>query len=169
MRHILGTLVAGVAIILVTGCGSSSTTATDPASDPAGSPSSSPSAGQSRSPGPVSDAVVLPLISMVGAGGRPSTIAAPLNTPREIDRFVQQFPAPTTQQRLRSAIAAAPGGPGSDVVGQIVAVGCDRPPGVDVVVDPDGRVELVPHEVASPLPECLAAVTTIAIAVIPAA
>ena len=35
------------------------------------------------------------------------------------------------------------------------------------MVNKDGRVELVPHEVASPLPECLAAVTTVAIAVLP--
>ena len=57
--------------------------------------------------------------------------------------------------------------PGHDVVGQVVAVGCDRPPGVDVMADNDGDIRLVPHEVASPLEECLAAVTTVAVAVLP--
>jgi hypothetical protein len=33
--------------------------------------------------------------------------------------------------------------------------------------NPDGSVSLVPHEVASPLQECLAPVTTVAIAVLP--
>ncbi len=48
-----------------------------------------------------------------------------------------------------------------------MAVGCDRPPGADVMVNGDGDVVLVPHEVASPLEECLAAVTTVAVAVLP--
>ena len=52
-------------------------------------------------------------------------------------------------------------------MGQIVAVGCDRPPGVDVMADAAGDIRLVPHQVASPLEECLAAVTTVALAVLP--
>ena len=153
-------LVTGTALALTAGCGSSSSSiAMDPASDPAGNPS--------LTPGPVEGAQVLPLISMTGIGGHASTSAAPLNSSRDITEFVGQFPSPLTQKRLRSAIAAAPSMPGHDLVGQVVAIGCDRPPGVTVMVNKDGRVELVPHEVASPLPECLAAVTTVAIAVLP--
>jgi hypothetical protein len=153
-------LVTGTALALTAGCGSSSSSiAMDPASDPAGNPSSTP--------GPVEGAQVLPLISMTGIGGQASTTAAPLNSAGDITRFVRQFPSPLTQKRLRSAIVAAPSTPGHDLVGQVVAIGCDRPPGVTVMVNKDGRVELVPHEVASPLPECLAAVTTIAIALLP--
>lgn len=164
MRRTLGTLTAalvtGTALALTAGCGSSSSSiATDPASDPAGNPSTTP--------GPVEGAQVLPLISMTGIGGQASTTAAPLNSAGDITRFVRQFRSPLTQKRLRSAIVAAPSTPGHDLVGQVVAIGCDRPPGVTVMVNKDGRVELVPHEVASPLPECLAAVTTVAIAVLP--
>jgi hypothetical protein len=36
-----------------------------------------------------------------------------------------------------------------------------------VIANDEGQVELVPREVASPLEECLAAVTTVAIAVLP--
>jgi hypothetical protein len=53
------------------------------------------------------------------------------------------------------------------VFGAVIAVGCDRPPGADVVVDGSGRVQILPHEVASPLEECLVAVTTVAIADVP--
>jgi hypothetical protein len=164
MRRTLGTLTAalvtGTALALTAGCGSSSSSiAMDPASDPAGNPS--------LTPGPVEGAHVLPLISMTGIGGHASTTAVPLNSASDITRFVRQFPSPLTQKRLRRAIVAAPSTPGHDVVGQVVAIGCDRPPGVTVMVNKDGRVELVPHEVASPLEECLAAVTSIAIAVLP--
>jgi hypothetical protein len=164
MRRSLGTLAAallsGTALALTAGCGSSSSSiATDPASDPAGNPSSTP--------GPVEGAQVLPLISMTGIGGHPSTTAAPLNSASDIAKFLRQFPAPATQKRLHQAIVAAPSTPGHDLVGQVVMVGCDRPPGVTAVVNKEGQVELVPHEVASPLQECLAAVTTVAIAVVP--
>jgi hypothetical protein len=160
MRRLLGTLLATVVLGTTAACGSSSSSiATDPASDPAGNPS--------RTPGPIEGAHVLPPISMTGIGGRAARTATPLNTPGEIARFLRQFPAPATQKRLRGAILAAPHPPGHDVVGQVVAIGCDRPPGVSAVVSKEGAVELVPGEVASPLQECLAAVTTVAIAVVP--
>jgi hypothetical protein len=165
MRRTLGNLTAALltaATLAVTaGCGSSSSSvATDPVSDPAGVPS--------RTPGPIPGANVLPLISMTGIGGRAAGPATVLDTPDQIDGFVDQFPASGTQNRLRNAIDAAPVPAGHDLFGQVIAVGCDRPPGADVMVSKDGNVELVPHEVASPLEECLAAVTTVALAVVPA-
>jgi hypothetical protein len=108
---------------------------------------------------------VLPLISMTGGGGRPTTTAQPLDTSAQARRFVSQFHVPAMQHRVRDAITGASSS--GELVGQVVAVGCDRPPGVDVMVDADGQVELVPREVASPLEECLAPVTTVAIAVLP--
>lgn len=160
MRRILGILMVAAALVATAGCGSSSsTTSLAPASDPAGNPS--------RSPGAVVGAHVLPLISMTGAGGRSAPTAVPLDDSGEIARFVGQFAMPAMRHRLQDAIAQASVPAGDGLVGQVVAVGCDRPPGADVVVDKDGRVQLVPHEVASPLPECLVAVTTVALAVVP--
>lgn len=164
MRRLLGTVLATVLATALLGltaaCGSSSSpVTTGPASDPAGSPS--------RSPGPVAGAHVLPLISMTGGGGRRTTSALPLDTPAEIAAFVRQF-GPPMGHRVRSAIAAAPTG-GKVLVGQVIAIGCDRPPGADVVVGTDGQVRLVARDVASPLPECLAAVTTVALASLPGA
>jgi hypothetical protein len=161
MRRILGTVLA-TALLGVTGaCGSSSSSvATDPASDPAGNPS--------RSPGSVAGARVLPLVSMTGGGGRRTSSAQPLDTSAEVARFLRQFGTPPMRARVRSAIAAAPTD-GEDLVGQVIAIGCDRPPGADVVVGTDGQVQIVAREVASPLQECLAAVTTVALAVVPPA
>lgn len=161
MRRLLGTVLVTLALGTTVACGSSSSSVSmGPASDPAGSPS--------RSPGSVAGARVLPLISMTGGGGRQTAAAQPLDTPAEVAAFLRQFGQPAMRHRLRSAIAAAPA-QGRDLVGQVVAIGCDRPPGVDVVVESGGQVRLVPQEVASPLQECLAAVTTVALAVLPPA
>jgi hypothetical protein len=110
---------------------------------------------------------VLPLISMTAAGGREAHVATPLDSEAQIARFAAQFRMPAMRHRIRAAIGDGLRSPDHDIVGQVVAVGCDRPPGVDVVANADGQVELVPHEVASPLQECLAAVTTVAIAELP--
>jgi hypothetical protein len=168
MRRTLGNTAAAVATCLVlggtAGCGSSSsTTATGPASGPSSSATGSPS----YPAGPLEGAKVLPLISMTGAGGRPQTVAAPLDTVAELAAFARQFGVPAVRHRIRAEIRAQNRVPGQRVVGQVLTVGCDRPPGADVIVNQEGAVAIVPREVATPLEECLAAVTTVAIAVLP--
>jgi hypothetical protein len=164
MRRTLGTLFTALALAVTAGCGDSSSTATDPAAGSTSGNAGSPS----RTPGSTVDgAQVLPLISMTGAGGQPQQTASELNTQADVDAFARQFRAPSVVARLRRAAEDAQK-PGYDVVGQIVMVGCDHPPGADVVANGEGGVVIVPREVASPLEECLAAVTTVAIARIPA-
>jgi hypothetical protein len=147
---------------LTAGCGSSSSYA-----DPGQGPASDPAGAPSRSAGSVDGATVLPLISMTGAGGRPQRTATELDSLADLKAFSRQFRAPGIWRRIQAETGGAIGDPDRRVVGQIVMVGCDRPPGVGVVVDEEGRVVLVPQEVASPLPECLAPVTTVAIAILP--
>jgi hypothetical protein len=167
MRRTLGKLTASalacVALGLTAGCGSSSSTATDPGQGPASDPAGIPS----RSPGTIEGAKVLPLISMTGAGGQPQRTATQLNSTPDLKAFARQFRVPAMWHRIDSEVGDKIGKPGHQLVGQIVAVGCDRPPGADVVVNGDGDIVLMPHEVASPLEECLAPVTTVAIAVLP--
>jgi hypothetical protein len=153
MRRTLGTLFATAALVATAGCGSStsSTTTTSP---------------NSPSPGPVTGAHVYPLISMTGGGGRVSQLATELDTPAQVTAFAAQFRAPALHHRIVATVAKAEPR-GLAVYGAVVAVGCDRPPGVKVVLDGSGRVQIVPEEVASPLPECLAAVTTVAIVSVP--
>jgi hypothetical protein len=104
------------------------------------------------------------MISLTGAGGQTSVVASPLNTPDQVAAFARQFRVPAMGNLIRAYVAKV--GDDGDVQGAVVAVGCDRPPGADVQVDESGRVLIVPYDVESPLPECLAAVTTVAIAVI---
>lgn len=162
LGHLTATALACVALGLTAGCGSdSSSTANDPGQGPASDPAGHPS----RTPGPVEGAKVL-LISMTGAGGRVESTATPLNSEADLRAFGRQLRIPAMWHRIDSEVGDKLGMPGHEVFGQIVAVGCDRPPGADVVVNQEGDVAIVPHEVASPLQECLAAVTTVAIAVL---
>lgn len=147
-----GVLLAAAALV-VGGCGSSSSTT---ASGP-GAPSS----------GPIPDAQVLPLVTLHGVAGHVSTQAVPLGRPAQVAAFVEQFPAAVVQKRVRGVLEDALAHSGSNVVGAVVASGCDVPPGVVVTADGKGGVTIVAREVASPLPECLVPVTTVALVDLP--
>lgn len=154
MKRALGTLFATVVLVATAGCGSTSpSTASRP---------------DSPSPGPITGARVLPLISLTGGGGTVSTRATLLDSKAHIRGFTEQFRLPTLAARVDAAVRRAKAS-GHLVFGAVVAVGCDRPPGAIVALDANGDVEITAEEVASPLPECLAAVTTVAIASVPGA
>jgi hypothetical protein len=155
MRTALGRLLLPlVAVLALTACGSSSssTTAADPAS-------AAPS-------GPIEGATVLPLVALHAVAGHVSG-AMPLDTPAQVDAFVQQFPGAEVQRRVRGALRSPLTDAGSPVVGAVVASGCDVPPGVVVTADGHGGVSIVAREVPSPLPECLVPVTTVALVRLP--
>jgi len=154
MRRILGTLMATAALAATAGCGSSTSSAT--------------AGPDSPSAGPIAGAKVLPLISLTGGGGQVSTSPTLLDTPATVRAFTQQFRAPALANRVSEAVARAKDS-GYLVYGSVVALGCDRPPGAVVALDAHGDVQITPEEVASPLPECLAPVTTVAIATVPGA
>lgn len=128
--------------------------------------SSAPVTGGPRPPGPIPGAAVR-LISATGVGGRGSLAASPLNSERQVRAFLRRFPNAALRGRIHRAVEARLGVPDRDVVGAVVAIGCDRPPGADVSADQDGHVLIVARKVANPHPECFAAVTTVAIAVLP--
>lgn len=109
---------------------------------------------------------MLPLVTLHGVAAHVSTRAVPLATNRQQQAFLAQFPAPT-RQRVSAALRGplAQGGP--NLVGAVVASGCDVPPGVTATADGRGGVTIEAQEVASPLPECLIPVTTIALVDLP--
>jgi hypothetical protein len=154
MKRTLGTLLATAALLTTAGCGSST-------SSTAGGP-------DTPTPGPITGARVLPLISMTGGGGTVSTTATLLDSRAHIRAFTQQFRPHAMTVRVQAAVQRAAAS-GHLVYGAVVMVGCDRPPGAVVSLDADGQVQITPEEVASPLQECLAAVTTVAIASVPGA
>jgi hypothetical protein len=155
MNRTLGSLLVTAALVVTAGCGS--TTSSPAAGDPSAS-----------DPNGTIDYTKIALISVTGGGGQVSPVASPLVTQAQISSFVRQFRVTTMAQRVRQAVANAEVPNGSNVYGAVIAVGCDRPPGFDVTRG-NGQPQIVAREVASPLPECLAAVTTVAIVAVPAA
>lgn len=154
MKRTLGILLA---VVFLAGCGSqSSSTATD--------------SGGSAAPDPngTVDFTRIALLTATGGGGQVDPVATALGTPAQVATFVKQFRSPALADRVRQAVAGANVPAGSTVVGAVVSLGCDRPPGIDVIHG-TGQVQIIPHEVASPLQECLAPMTTVAIVAVPQA
>jgi hypothetical protein len=79
-----------------------------------------------------------------------------------VDRFAAQFRNEALGNQMDKAIRKADVPADQRLAAAVVSIGCDVPPGV-VVQEVAGRVAIVPMKVASPLPECLAAVTTVAL------
>ena len=164
MRRTLGiillvTLVTGLGL----GCGSEET-ASDPATAPTSSvTSSSPSGTASEPPadGPV-EFTTVELLSQTAAGGRVSERATLLADAEDVADFVAQFKAGKLGGEISDAVESATLPEGQVLVGAVVALGCDVPPGVSVQVA-DGELTITPLKVKSPLQECFAAVTTVAL------
>ena len=154
MTVTLGTAraLAGAALLVaLAGCGGASSSGGPSATD-----SSSPSSPGS---GPV-DATTIAVLSQTAAGGMVSPMAVRLDTTGQIRAFTAPLMQRGLGPRVMKALAKAQVPPGSHVYGAIVSIGCDVPPGVDVVRSGDG-VRIVAQEVESPKPECLAPVTTV--------
>lgn len=162
MRHALGTLglVAVLSASALSGCGSDP----GPAGDAGGSRATDGTGG-TGSPAPTGgpvDFTTVALVSSVNAGGRVSPRATVLDDARAVAAFSEQFRSDAMAVRLRQEVARADVPSGRTLVGAVVAIGCDVPPGVDVQRLGDG-LAITPQEVPSPLPECLAPVTTVAL------
>ncbi len=102
------------------------------------------------------------LIGQSGAGGRVDERATVLDDSAAITAFSRQFRTDAVAHRIESEIRQADVPADQTVMGAVVSIGCDVPPGVDVEVA-DGRVTITPMKVESPMQECLVAVTTVAL------
>jgi hypothetical protein len=131
--------------------------AQDPTSPTAsGSPSASPSTGDAV------DFTEVALLSLTGGGGTVGYRATILDDRAAVNRFAAQFRSPALGNQLKAAIRKADVPAGQVLAAAVVSIGCDVPPGVVVQRLEDG-LAIVPMEVANPLPECLAPVTTTAL------
>jgi hypothetical protein len=124
--------------------------------------SASPTTPESTSSSGSVDFTKVALLSMTAAGGRVSPRATVVDDAGAATRFAAQFRGEALGNRLQAAVRKADVPQGRTLVASVVAIGCDVPPGVTVEKVADG-VAIVPLKVTSPLPECLAAVTTVAL------
>ena len=81
--------------------------------------------------------------------------------------FTAQFQRGSLDEKIAAAVGSATIPEGYTVMGAVVAIGCDVPPGVEVSQSAEGWV-FTPQDVAKPLQECFAPVTTVALVAVPA-
>jgi len=170
MKRLLGPLLLAPLLVLTACAGDD---ASDVASDPAGSTSSPATATPSDSPTvtPTAGTVEfdeIAILSQTAAGGQTSTTAVDLGKQAQLDAFVNQFEFPAFGQKIARKVAATTVPEGQVLIGAVVSIGCDVPPGVEVSGEPGSWI-ITPLKVADPLPECLAPVTSVAIVAVPAA
>jgi hypothetical protein len=118
-------------------------------------------ATDATAPSSAVDATTVALVSRSAAGGRVSTEPAVLDDEAAVAAFTKQLRGPA-RQRVARAIAKADVPDGRTLLGAVVAVGCDVPPGVTVHAQGDG-LEITADPVSTPRQECLVAVTTVAL------
>jgi hypothetical protein len=169
MRRTLGALLltAALATAALAGCADDGgdTRAEDAASGAASaSPSDLPSAapsGASSTRGAV-DFTEVALLSETAAGGEVEHRATVLDDASAVNGFAAQFETGAMSDGLTTAVREADVAEGQELAAAVVSIGCDVPPGV-TVQKLEGGVAILPLKVKSPLKECLAPVTTVAL------
>ena len=168
MNRLLGPSL--LAVVLLAGCGDASSsgavTDTTGASPSTGTPTSSASPSPTKG-GTSLDFQTVALVSQTAAGGTVDGNAVLLDDQAAREDFVAQFERRGMDRKIQQAIASATVPSGYSLLGAVVAIGCDVPPGVIVTQSPDGYV-ITAQKVPSPLQECFAPVTTVAIVAGPA-
>jgi hypothetical protein len=163
MKRLLGPLV--LLPLLLAGCGdSASDVATDPTSTPT---TASATASVKPSDSGSVEFQEVAILSQTAAGGQVSEQAVRLDDQASRESFVAQFETPRLGRQIDHEIAATTVPSGFVLIGAVVSIGCDVPPGVTVTASSGGWV-ITPQKVVSPLQECLAAVTSVAIVAVAA-
>ena len=163
MKRSLGTLSALLVLLLAAGCGDDAgddARAEDPASSSSSS-SASPSPSGTSTNVPV-DFTEVALLSETNAGGEVSQQPTLLDSPAAVTNFAETLEGRAMGDTIRAAVVKADVPQGHVVVGTVVAVGCDVPPGVSVDWNGTG-LDVTALKVKKPSKECFAPVTTVSL------
>jgi hypothetical protein len=168
VKTLLGPAVSVVLLTAVlAGCGDSTSDSASDSSPVPTRPTATASSMPTVDPSEGLEAQTIAIVSQTAVGGHVDLNAVPLADDAARQEFVAQFNRPGMGRKIAKAVASATVPDGYTVMGAVVMVGCDVPPGVLVTQSSDGWV-VTPEPVVSPLKECFAAVTSVAIVAVPA-
>jgi hypothetical protein len=105
------------------------------------------------------------ILSMTAAGGKVSLTPVALPDARAVRSFSAQFTQPALGHKIAAAVADTEVPEGQPLAAAEVAVSCDVPSSVTITETDDGVV-VTADEVPSPLPECFASVTSVALVLV---
>jgi hypothetical protein len=167
MRRHLGSVLLAPLVVLVlalAGCGgdNESGTITD---DPAPSPSGS---SKPAEPDPDDGQVDFELVAMItetAVGGK-SGPAVSLSDDDSVQQFTSQFDNDSMETRLQDVVQKTEIPDGMLLYGAVVAIGCDAPTDV-LVTNGDTGLVITALKVPSPMQECFAPMTTVAVVLVP--
>ncbi|HRI95187.1 MAG TPA: hypothetical protein PLZ93_06220 [Nocardioides sp.] len=169
MHHLLGSFTSVVLLVAVpiAALGACGDEGGDPATDAASTTSTTTStATATAEPGQSVDHELVRMITETAAGGATSALAVPLDDDAALQAFNQQFETDAIPTQVEAAVAATEVPDGMALYGAVVAVGCDAPTDVSVTQGESG-LEVTAQKVPSPLPECFAPMTTVALLLAP--
>ena len=166
MRRLLGTflpvhvLLVPILVGALTACGSD-TGDSDTGLEDSPTASQSPTASDT----PENHAEVVEIVSETAAGGGTGGPAVRVDRAAGLARLTRDFQTPGLTTKIRTVVRQTKVSEGQALYGAVIAVGCDVPPSASVEVT-DGKVVITAGKVAEPMPECFAAVTSVAIALV---
>jgi hypothetical protein len=101
------------------------------------------------------------------AGGKVDPAAVPLDSPAAVRDFTADLDGGELARDVQDQVAATDVPEGQALVGAVVSIGCDVPPGVAVHDTEDG-LQITALAVKAPTVECFAPVTTVALVLVDA-
>jgi ABC-type glycerol-3-phosphate transport system substrate-binding protein len=157
MRRFLGSL--ALLSLLTAGLAACGNDTNDSATDPDTTSTSNPE--------PPAHSSTVAILSMTAAGGKVSMTPVPLPDEKAVRSFSAQFTQPALGRKIAATVADTDVPEGQALAAAVVAVSCDVPPSVTITETDDGVV-VTADEVPSPLPECFASVTSVAVILVDA-
>jgi hypothetical protein len=176
MRRLLGSALPALLLVAVLGACGDETASDDKGTDPGNEPSATvsspggtggvdnPGDGTDGDPGGSVDFDLVDTITVTAAGGALSEVAVPLTDDAALQAFLSQFENPDMTAQIQAAVAGADVAEGQAVYGAVVAIGCDSPTDV-TVTESDAGLVITAGKVPSPMQECFAPMTTVALVV----
>jgi hypothetical protein len=137
------------------------------AKDPA--PSSTATSSDAPSGGTGDGSVDFDLVGTITVTAAPGgTVGEAVALPDEaaVQAFVSRFGASALGQQVSDLAARTDVPDGKELYGAVAAVGCDSPDQVAVTEDGGGGLTITALPVPNPRPECVAAMTTVALVLV---